>query len=149
MWLRSLRDKDVRYRIYPAYPDVIELPGRESTIGFLMTPYVRDHAGNWKQEEGRSIRYITIEALLDGYIAENTYLNTYVEDLELFKKDAFERASNEKQEGFNKLYDIYKDGLVNVTTKVDENERHTEDICALHSGESETDPEAAPTGVQE
>jgi len=32
--------------------------------------------------------------------------------------------------------------------KEDENERHTEDICALHSGESEIDPETAPTGVQ-
>lgn len=69
-----------------------------------------------------------------------------------FIQDSVQEAKNEATDAEKEQLNAIGEAMEKLKEEYDkenENERHTEDICALHSGESETDPEGSPTGVQE
>jgi Na+/phosphate symporter len=65
--------------------------------------------------------------------------------------DEINKAVEELKEEYNKVVmepdSNESDEYVEPIEEVNENERHTEDIHTLHSGESETDTEGSATGV--
>ena len=69
-----------------------------------------------------------------------------------FIQDSVQEAKNEATDAEKEQLNAIGEAMEKLKEEYDkenENERHTEDICALHSGESEADPEGSPTGVQE
>ena len=164
MWLREIGNKFHRYKLeYLDYPHMtMDADGKE-IASVVLSKWWEDGTGEWRRFASGVYDYVVpITVLLQRFIAEDSPNSKYVDSLEQFKKDAFERAEKEQIGGFSSIFDLFaKDpALVKVTTKEEcceeadltktkENEGHTEDIHTLHSGESETDTEGPSAGVQE
>ena len=134
----------------------MDADGKEM-ICVVLSKWWEDGNGEWRRfASGVYDHIVPITVLLQRFIAEDSPNSKYIDSLELFKKDAFERAEKEQIGGFSPIFDLFAadPAVVKVTTKEEcceeadltktkENERHTENICTLHSGESEIDAPVA------
>ena len=156
MWLRRidhkninpvLRAGDIRYRLeWAEYPKLMLKEDGTETAAFVITDWFENNAGEWQRRWPHLDIIVSIETLLSEFVAEDSKNNEYIKELEQFKKDAQERALEEGQklEAFDPILDIYKDKPV---TQVSKDEGYKEDICTLHSGESEVDLRESHEGV--
>ena len=156
MWLRRIdhknlnpvvRSGDIRYRLeWAEYPKLIMKDDGTETAAFVITDWYENNAGEWQRRWPHLDIIVSIETLLSEFVAEDSKNNEYIKELEQFKKDAQERALEEGQklEAFDPILEIYKDKPV---TQVSKDEGNKEDICTLHSGESEVDLRESHEGV--
>lgn len=155
MWLREIGNKDFRYKLVGNWPYMVLGEDGKEQLSVELSKWWEDNEGNWKIYASGQFTYIVpVQVLVQRFIAEDSPNDKYITDLETFKKDAFERAISEQSGGFDELFSIYRDKPVvqvshkeaepleeTYTSKLDkiQNEGNKEDICTLHSGESETD----------
>lgn len=64
-------------------------------------------------------------------------------------QDAKDNANELEQKNLEEINKIMDEFKAQYDEKPEENERDKEDICTLHSGKSEADPEGSSEGVQE
>ena len=110
------------------------LPDGTYTECFELEEYFENNEGELVRAYPGVPIYVSLETLMSYFIIDDSNVGRYVKDLEDFKTESFKHAAENLNNGFDSLLDIYKDSNI-------KNERDTEDICTLHSGESETNEE--------
>lgn len=114
------------------YPKQIMLPDGTYTACFELAEYFEDNEGELVRTWPQVPIYVSLETLMSYFIIDDSNVGRYIKDLEDFKTESLKHASENLNNGFDSLLDMYKDSNI-------ENERDTEDIHTLHSGELETD----------
>ena len=157
LWLRKLSNTSNAFRIAEMgphkfmlnmdYPKQMQMPDGRIVPCFELSEMYEDNEGNWVRTWPQIDTYISLEQLMSEYVIEDSKIDNYIKGLEEFKELSLKEASENVNKGImnlcKELYGpdqkIESEGVEEIVErKINENERHTEDIHALHSGESET-----------
>lgn len=148
-WLERKGERFARYRLHTIDSDLLYLGDGQYTRTFALYKYWGEE-DNWKPwGDANTPIYVTIESLLSEFILIGSINDKYIKGLEELRDNNFKK---ETETNINLFTDAM--AAIQSSSEADgvyikqENERHTEDIHTLHSGESETDTEGPAEGVQ-
>ena len=170
-WLERKGERFVRYRLHTIDSDLLYLGDGQYTRTFALYKYWGED-DNWKPwGDVNTPLHVTIESLLSEFTLIGSINDKYVKGLEELRDNNFKKetktninlftdamAAIQSSSEADGVYAVANNGKdvapIGKSTDMDEqikqeNERHTEDIHTLHSGESETDSERPAEGVQE
>lgn len=163
LWLRKLNENSNAYRLAEMgphrfllnmdYPRQMQMPDGRIVPCFELSEMYEDKDGNWICTWPQVDTYISLEQLMEEYVIEDSKVDSYIKGLEEFKELSLKEASENMNKGiFDLCKELYGPDQKIESEEVEEiverkindtNERHTEDIHTLHSGESETDTEGS------